>query len=144
MAAMRVPLPQGREQYVDRNRPASLRPVSFERPRDWKTGRAEVCCPPADRLMADLSSPGWFDPKGAAEEQPLRSHECREPETRSPPRQAPDGVTSLFRGERHPEIQRERAKKRLQQQEKINVRLPFKQETTTRKSRTEEEKTRTT
>merc|ERR1711860_239581 len=56
---------------------------------------------------------------GAAEEQPLRSHECREPETRSPPRQAPDGVTPLFRGERHPEIQRERAKKRLQQQEKI-------------------------
>ena len=96
MAAMREPLPQGREQYVDRSRPASLRPASFERPRDWKTGRAEVCCPPADRLMADLSSPGWFDPKGAAEEQPLRSHECREPETRSPPRQAPDGVTSLF------------------------------------------------
>ena len=93
---MRAPLPQGRELYVDRNRLAAVRPVSFERPRDWKTGRAEECCPPADRLMADLSSPGWFDPKGAAEEQPLRSHECREPETRSPPRQAPDGVTSLF------------------------------------------------
>ena len=81
MAAMREPQPLGREQYVNQNRPASWRPETFERKRDLKTGRAEERCPPAARLTADLSTPGWFDPKEAAEELPLRSPECREPET---------------------------------------------------------------